>query len=221
MQHDFWLARWQQNQIGFHNTDINHHLKRNWSSLDLPANSTVFVPLCGKSKDLLWLRQQGYQVIGIELSRLAVEAFFTENHLSFTSSQRDGFECFETEGIKIYCGDFFELSKSLLNTVSAVYDRASLVALPFEMRTSYASKMKEIIPDGVSTLLIAFNYPQHEMQPPPFSVSYAEVQRLFAEWCDVYRVYSEDITNNEPHFKARGVSKIHEDVYVLTKQKDS
>jgi thiopurine S-methyltransferase len=200
MQHDFWLARWQQNQIGFHNTDINHHLKRNWSSLDLPANSTVFVPLCGKSKDLLWLRQQGYQVIGVELSRLAVEAFFTENDLSFASSQKDGFECFETEGIQIYCGDFFVLPTQVLKEISAVYDRASLVALPCEMREQYISKMKTLLPENTQTLLVAFTYPQHEMQAPPFSVDNKEVERLF-NCCEIKHLYSEEIRDKEPHFK--------------------
>ena len=56
MQKTFWLERWQLNQIGFHNKDINPHLKQNWSSLELMANNQVFVPFCGKSQDLLWLR---------------------------------------------------------------------------------------------------------------------------------------------------------------------
>lgn len=44
MQHSFWQERWQQNQIGFHNPDINRHLQQNWSLLNLkPENVNSFV----------------------------------------------------------------------------------------------------------------------------------------------------------------------------------
>ncbi len=44
----------------------------------------VFVPLCGKSIDMLWLVQQGFAVTGCEISELAVEQFFTENSIPYT-----------------------------------------------------------------------------------------------------------------------------------------
>ena len=76
MEADFWLNRWENNLTGFHLDEVNPHLKENWSALNLPAGSRVFVPLCGKSLDLIWLAEQGHQVVGIELSHLAAEAFF-------------------------------------------------------------------------------------------------------------------------------------------------
>ncbi len=214
MQHSFWQERWQQNQIGFHNSDINRHLQQNWSLLNLKPESKVFVPLCGKSNDLLWLHQQGYQVIGVELCRIAVEAFFTENQLPVVKTKRDEFELFESDGIQIYCGDFFALPSHVLNEISAVYDRASLVALPCEMREQYINKMQSLLPENTQTLLVAFTYPQHEMQAPPFSVDSTEVERLF-DCCDIKHLYSEEISDKEPHFKARGVSFIQEDVYLI------
>lgn len=215
MQHSFWQERWQQNQIGFHNPEINQHLKHNWSLLNLKPTSKVFVPLCGKSNDLLWLYRQGYQVIGVELSRIAAEAFFTENQLPVVKTKFDEFELFESDGIQIYCGDFFALPVHVLNEISAVYDRASLVALPSEMREQYVSKMKTLLPENTQFLLVTFTYPQHEMQAPPFSVDITEVKRLF-DWCEIKHLYGEEITDKEPHFKARGVSFIQEDVYLIT-----
>lgn len=216
MQHAFWLERWQLNQIGFHNDDINQHLKQNWSSLELSSNSKVFVPFCGKTKDLLWLRQQGHHVIAVELSLIAVEAFFSENQLPVSRSRVGEFELFEADGIQIYCGDFFKLPTDILDGIQTVYDRASLVALPPEMRVQYAAKMQDFLSTHTQILLVAFDYLQHEMQGPPFSVGATEIADLFGDWCNVKHLYSEDIGDKEPHFKAKGLSLIHEEVYLLT-----
>jgi thiopurine S-methyltransferase len=215
MQQEFWHERWQLNQIGFHSEEMNRHLQRNWPALTISAGSRVFVPMCGKSNDMLWLLAQGFEVIGVELSPLAVQAFFAENGLSATTRQQGKFNISETDGLSIYCGDYFDLSAGDLAGVNAVYDRASLVALPPEMRTAYALHMQGLLKPGTKTLLVAFDYPQHEMQGPPFSVQTTEVQALYSDWCNVELLYIEDILDREPHFSARGVSRIHEQVYVF------
>ena len=148
MQQEFWYERWQLNQIGFHSQQVNGHLQHNWAALGIAPGSRVFVPLCGKSKDMLWLFAQGVDVIGVELSPLAVQAFFAENGLSATTRQQGKFSVSETDGICIYCGDFFDLSANELSGVNAVYDRASLVALPPEMRASYAAHIKRLLDPG-------------------------------------------------------------------------
>ena len=216
MQQEFWHERWQLNQIGFHNQEINSHLQHNWSTLNITTGSRVFVPLCGKSNDMLWLLAQGFEVIGVELSPLAVQAFFAENGLSVTSRQQGKFSVSETEGLSIYCGDFFDLSGNDLAGVNAVYDRASLVALPPEMRTAYALHMQSLLKPGTKTLLVAFDYPQHEMQGPPFSVQTHEVKALYGNWCHVELLQTEDILDREPGFRAKGVTRMQEQVYAQT-----
>lgn len=216
MQQTFWLERWELNQIGFHNQQTNRHLKQNWSLLNQPTGSVIFVPFCGKSKDMLWLRDQGYQVIGVELSALAVEAFFVENALPVKIVQQDKFKVFEVDNIRIYCGDFFDLTAHDLLSVNAVYDRASLVALPPEMRSDYSVKMRQLLRTGTQILLVAFEYLQHEMQGPPFSVHETEVSELYGHWCDLKLLYSEDIYDQEAHFREKGLSRIQEEIYRLS-----
>jgi len=82
MQPDFWHQRWQDNQIGFHRDAPLPLLLAYWPALGLAAGSQVFVPLCGKSLDMLWLAEQGYRVLGVELSELAIRQFFDERGLS-------------------------------------------------------------------------------------------------------------------------------------------
>ena len=216
MQQEFWHERWQLNQIGFHSEKVNHHLQQNWPALSITPGKRVFVPLCGKSNDMLWLLAQGHEVIGVELSPLAVQAFLAENGLSATTRQQGKFSVSEADGLRIYCGDFFDLSANDLTGVSAVYDRASLVALPPEMRAAYAAHMQNLLEPRTKILLIAFDYPQHEMQGPPFSVKASEVQALYSSWCDVELLYTEYILDREPGFRDKGVSRMEEQVYALT-----
>lgn len=71
-----WLQRWKDNNIGWHHVEFNQHLLNYWHALYLPQGSLVLAPLCGKSKDMVWLAEQGYRIRGVELSQLAVKAFF-------------------------------------------------------------------------------------------------------------------------------------------------
>src|SRR6056297_3166422 len=128
MKADFWLDRWQKSQIGFHQNEVNPHLEAYWSDLDLSSGASVFVPLCGKSLDMLWLAGTGHRVIGIELNDIAVKSFFDENKLTPSISSKYPFEVYQYGEIEIWRGNFFTLDKNDLNRVKAVYDRAALVA---------------------------------------------------------------------------------------------
>lgn len=215
MHTEFWLERWQQNQIGFHCEQINPYLQKYWQDFHLTDGSRVLVPLCGKSNDLLWLASQGYQVMGLELSPLAVEAFVKENNLSATVNKQGKFDISTLDNLQIYCGDFFNLTAMDLLGIRAVYDRAALVALPNDMRIVYAKKLQQLLASGTQILLVAFDYNQSDMQGPPFSVQQAEVEALFGQWCDLTLLCTEAILEQEPNFKMRGLTQLWERVYRL------
>jgi thiopurine S-methyltransferase len=216
MEHAFWHEKWQQNQIGFHRDDINSHLEKQWAKLAVEPGGLVFVPLCGKTNDMLWLLEQGYRVIGVELSQLAVEAFFAENNLKPTTRRQGQFLLSEIDELQICCGDFFALSAETLPQPDAVYDRAALVALPQLMRTDYALKMSTLLKPAAKILLVAFDYLQDEMSGPPFSVPQQEVEKLYQNWCRVELLLSENRLEQEPHLKSRGLTQLQEQVYQLT-----
>ncbi len=216
MDKEFWLERWERAEIGFHQNEINPFLLRHWHEVRADTGGEVFVPLCGKSLDLVWLRQQGHAVLGVELSPIAVEDFFKENGKIPSRSGGGKFQCCEADGIRILCGDFFDLGKTDMAKVKAVYDRASLVALPPPMRERYARHMANILPAGTRILLIAFDYPQAEMQGPPFAVSLDEVKALYGEYADIQLLGQEDALAQNPRFRQRGVSRMHENTFLLT-----
>lgn len=215
MQADFWLERWRNQQIGFHQDRVNVHLEQYWPALHVPAETAVFVPLCGKSRDMLWLAGQGHRVIGVELSPLAAEAFFVESGLSPTVTREGDFECYRVGEIEIRCGDFFDLGAVDLAGVAAVYDRASLVALPPDMRRRYAAHMATLLPADAQTLLITFDYPQSEMQGPPFAVSEDEVHALYDAAFEVVALVAEDVLAENERFRKAGLSRMQERVFRL------
>jgi thiopurine S-methyltransferase len=55
------------------------------------------------------------------------------------------------------------------------------------------------------------------MDGPPFSVSEAEVNQLFSDQFIIEPIYSEDCLANEPRFQAKGLSRLDERVFLLTK----
>ncbi len=216
MQADFWLERWEYNQIGFHQTGINSHLQAFWGNLAVPAGSTIFVPLCGKSRDMLWLRAQGFRVLGVEISPIAVHDFFKESGLEPIITQQGPFGRWECDGLVILQGDFFHLTAADIAECAGVFDRASLIALPPEMRVSYAQHLLSILPPSVPALLITLEYDQHEMKGPPFSVQEAEVHAFYAHHYHLERLLVLDALADEPGFRQRGLTWLDEKVYVLT-----
>lgn len=215
MDNQEWHDRWADNRIGFHQAKINPYLVPFWPVLEQAPGSRVFVPLSGKSLDMLWLADQGHQVLGIEISGIAVEAFFTENNLRYERETRGRFEVYRRAELELWCGDFFELTPEDLAGVSAVFDRGSLVAFPADLREAYARHLQNVLPLEAAILLVALEYPEHEMQGPPFPVRTAEVNRLFGDRYRIELLESLEILDQEPHFRKKGLSTLMERIYHL------
>lgn len=215
MEPEFWHQRWQQKQIGFHKQEINTHLQDFWPSLELAEDSRVFVPLCGKSLDMLWLRAQGHEVLGVEVSPIAVREFFAENQLEPEILLQEHYEKWETDRLVLLCCDFFELNAGDLRGVSAVYDRASLVALPPDMRARYARHMAGILPHSAQLLLVSMEYSRQEMQGPPFPVFEEEIRELFGSHFRINKLYENDVLGENPGLANKGLTRLIEKVYKL------
>ena len=217
MQPDFWHNRWRKGQIGFHQSAVDGHLRQHWPELKLADNDRVFAPLCGKSLDLLWLRERGHSVVGVELSAVALESLCMEHGIAARRRILDEFDVYEAPHLKLYRGDFFSLTRTLLGSVSAIYDRAALIAWPPEQRAAYVSHITALTLPGTQTLLIAMEYPQTQMQGPPFSVTAGDVDRLYAGNYAIQELSKHDILASEPRLRSRGVTQLHEVCYRLTR----
>jgi thiopurine S-methyltransferase len=217
LQPEFWHERWRTGQIGFHQSAADRHLRRHWPELGLAENSRVFVPLCGKSLDLLWLRERGHSVAGVELSAVALESFCMEQGLLARRRTLDHFDVYEAAQIQLYRGDFFKLAPELLGTFSAIYDRASLISWTPELRPAYVAQVAALSKPGTLTLLIVLEYPQAQMPGPPFCVSAEDIDLLYSGSHAIRQLSRQDILANEPRLRSRGLTQLHEVCYRLTR----
>jgi len=217
MQKEFWLERWQQNQIGFHQEEGNPALREFAGELEIAPGDLVFVPLCGKSRDLEWLQQQGYRVLGVELSTIAANDFFVEHGKEVSITSRDKFQSYRSGDIEILCGDYFDLDAEMFTDVRAVFDRAALIAMPPEMRPAYADKIAALLLPGTRILLVTMEYPDNQMQGPPFSVPEDNVRNLYGKNFSISVLQENDILAREPRFRERGLTSMVEKIYLLQK----
>lgn len=221
MENKFWLERWQKSETGFHRDKPHALLSAHWKSLNLPIGSSVFVPLCGKSSDMIWLAEQGHRVIGSELSPIAIDDFFSGVGLSpkQTASETDGLILESSGPYEIWQGDVFSLSDKTLKPISAVYDRAALVALPADMQVRYADLLSQLMPPKAKLFLISLEYDDKEMDGPPFSTPADRVEALFSTTHAIKRVSEKrDALSESDNLAKRGLTQLTESLFILTRK---
>ncbi|MCR9191699.1 MAG: thiopurine S-methyltransferase [Gammaproteobacteria bacterium] len=215
MNHQYWHQKWASDNIGFDQKKPNTLMQRYFPSLNLKPGARIFVPLCGKSIDMLWFLKQGYDVIGIELSSVACEAFFSENNLPVNMTKMGDFDVYTSHNITLLAGDFFKLDKQMLGKVDGVYDRASLIALPTTIRQSYALHLSQLLKPGAQMLVITTAYDKTTMQGPPFSVDEDEIKHLFSPSFDIQQWYSKPLRDIPAHLQTKGLLEATEQLYYL------
>lgn len=174
--------------------------------------------MCGKSQDMVWLAQQGHSIIGVEISDIAVKDFFSERGLTPERKSSEQFQLFQAEKYTLLCGDIFRLKPDHLQGVSAVYDRASLVALDASHRQTYAKLLADLLPANCSVLLVTMDYPQHEMKGPPYSVPEGEVHTLFDDDFLITHLHSLDLLKESDRYRGKGLSSLSENIYMLRRK---
>ena len=210
MEANFWHQKWERGEIAFHQSEANPFLVAHVQQLQLPQASRVFLPLCGKTLDFAWLLTNGYQVVGAELSAIAIKELFDDLGLTPTITTAGKMHHYHAENIDIFVGDIFDLSAEMLGTVNAIYDRAALVALPADLRKQYTAHLLDIS-NTAAQLLITFIYDQTQMDGPPFSINEAEVNHHYAASYQIDRLENKALEGG-----LKGVATI-ENVWLLQK----
>jgi len=115
----FWERRYLDNKIEWHINDVNPMLFKHLKTL-IPSSvygevankadanpKKIFIPLCGKTKDIPFLLSLGHEVFGVECFSAPIEELNEEHDLGMSlNSQKSLYESVDGK-LKIYCGDFF------------------------------------------------------------------------------------------------------------------
>jgi len=174
-----WHKCWSDNVIRFHEGKVNKFLANYINQFALVPGDSIFFPLCGKSYDMQWCIDQGFKVIGVELSEIAIRDFIQESAIDFERQSINNFTRYRSEHITLYQGDYMGLTAQQLKDCKLVFDRAAIIAIEAFNRPSYVNQLQSIIPNGTPIFMISREYDQQRRSGPPFSVPLTEIRELF------------------------------------------
>lgn len=191
---DFWKGLWKNGDIGWHRNEVNAFLIKYFDELTGGrSNLRFFVPLSGKSVDMLWLADKGHTVVGVELAKQANEDFFAENNLTFTvesvemsavSEPVEVYKCTEKK-ITIFCCDLFAMTENDVGgRFDAIWDRGSLSAIApsfGDRGKRYTTKMHSLLTSGGNYLLESYYYEVDRGMNPPASIPDEQINEMYEE----------------------------------------
>ncbi len=179
-----WVESWAEGRRGFHRADPYDALVDFFplltEGLTLDQSCRALVPLCGKSVDLPWLSDQGVSVLGAEGVPQAIEEFFEERGVQATQRELAHRSLYEHERISIVDGDFLTLDEAEVGRFDFCWDRASMIALPENLRGLYVERLCALLKQGGRILLVTYETARDPQIGPPYLVTEAEVRERYA-----------------------------------------
>ncbi len=207
----FWYARWENQQIGFHEAKANDLLASNIGALEHGQPLRILVPLAGKAEDMRWLAERGHEVVGVEFVVHAVRAFFDDMDVEPRRHQLGRFQALTADGVTMLCEDFFTVTPAEVGLFDAIYDRGALVALEPGSRERYVATCRALLKPNARTLLIAFGYDQSKTHGPPWSIDRATVNALYGS----AELLESRTLPAPPRIAAAGIPQIEECAYLV------
>lgn len=214
MESGFWHKCWEKNSLGFHQYEAHPFLTKYFPSLLKEGDHHVFVPLCGKSLDMVHLAKH-MKVTGNELSAIACRDFFLDNNVDFKQSNIEGFTRYSYENITLLEGDFFSLPPTHFTSLDWIYDRAALIALPQAMQEQYARKLKRFLSVNTRLFLLTIEFPEAQLTGPPFPITASKVEQLF-DGCDIKLIDSHELADKQFAQRIFDVDYLIEKAYIIT-----
>ena len=183
-----WEDAWEKGRTGWHRSDVDINLQHHCK--DLTAGQTgvsVLVTWCGKSVDLPWLCSQGYSVVGIELSELAVKQLFEENDIPYSVAREGEFVIYQAKDrkLKVVSGDYYKATPELLGTFEAVWDINAFGAARPADREKYIAVLTSVLKPNGRILICNWEYGDRERDMAPYSLPSSLIRELFQDKFEV------------------------------------
>jgi len=212
MYNKIWKNRWKTNDIGFHEPLSNPLLSRFLPSLNLSKNDPILVPLCGKSLDMDVLADLGFNVIGVELSNLAIKAYFEAREVKPKREKQGRFIRWSHDNIEILCGDIFDLTHQHIGHINALYDCTSLAAFPSELRPAYVRHFFERLSKLSQILLITSESSDDSISHSELTID-SEVNELYRHCYQVELLHGLNCLKRDPEHPESPMQLMDEKVY--------
>lgn len=173
----------------------------------------VFVPLCGRTRDLAWLAEQGTAaVVGLDAIPQALQLWGEENGglAPLAASPRvSTFRSVAYANVRLICCDIFDLPvKAMKSSFDLIWDRGGLTSIAADRRADYMSVLRSVLREDGELLLefLACNLPLEGALHAPDALGLARVAG-FAQ-SDV--VKDDDVRAAYPSFTPPGLAYLRE-----------
>jgi thiopurine S-methyltransferase len=219
MSNQIWEEMWKRNDIAFHQNQANPLLQTYIPRLNLPEGSTILVPMCGKSLDMSLLAGMGYHVLGIELSNIAIRAYFAAAQEKPTRQKAGQFLRWQAGNTELWCGDIFDLTAHDIGHVHLLYDNASLTALPTEDRARYIEHFRNRLAPDSETLLITTESAEHVPSLAGNHID-SEIQSLYTSHYQIELLHCQGALLQDPSHPHATHTFMEEKVYWMKPRMD-
>lgn len=180
-----WKKRWEQQETpGWQRSQVDVHLQEHVKELTQgEPNASILVTWCGKSLDVPWLCSQGYNVVGVELSEIAVRKMFEENSIPHSVAKEGGLTSYQAKDrkLKVFSGDYYKLTPGVAGMFEAVWDNNAFGAAEIADRQKYIAILLSMLKPNGRILLGSWEYGAVVRNSAPFSLSRELVKELFQD----------------------------------------
>jgi thiopurine S-methyltransferase len=217
LEQQFWHQIWENNTIGFHQTDHHPWLEQ---IVKLKSNDDLFVPLCGKSLDMWPLSGHYRRLIGAELSDIACEDFFKDAGIVPNVAIEAEHRRYQTKTadyeIKLWQGDYFSLSSHQISDADRldVFDRAAMVALPDQMRLPYVQQLRSLCKHA-TLFILTLEFDQQQLSGPPFALDDAMIHEYFSFASSIKKIATRPLSDKIFAQRKLRVDELAESLYVI------
>lgn len=217
-----WLEKWKNAETPWHKPEVDNNIQRHLEELTQgQLSASILVTWCGKSVDMPWLCSQGYNVVGVELSTVAVRQFFEENKIPYSTEVLSGEEFVvyraRDRKLTIFLGDYYKLTPDLAGTFEAVWDNNAFGSSPPADRQQYISVLASLLKPNGRVLLANWEYGELIRDTYPYSLSSSLVKEFFQEKFEVKCLRKCGIFTDY-FIKKFNVDFAHRNIHLLSKK---
>jgi SAM-dependent methyltransferase len=164
-QPEFWNERFAAQFVPWDKGGVPKGMQRYFESLPRTANTQCLIPGCGNGYEAAYLSEQGWDVVAIDFSPVAVASARLNN---------------KRWADRIILADFF--SYAPVKPLQCIYERAFLCALPPTMRSKIIERWAALLPVGGLLLGYFFIESESGKKGPPFAITSRELTDLLSPY---------------------------------------
>ena len=198
---NFWSQVWQEGTIRFHQKDYNSQMMNFFKDIDL-KNKTVFIPLAGKTKDIMYFLERGAHVTAVEFVEQAIVEFFEDNEILYKKTGN----LYQCENLNFYAMDLFDFKSE--NKFDVLYDRASQVVFNSESRPAYYQLLSTVITPQTIVLLGSIDHAGPKEYGPPHKISPEEIKSAYKKMGINLKIFSETTEVTSEKMQNAGISSL-------------